>query len=147
MTARSLQEILRGESGRPAELAARSESLARSAQRLSELLPTPFHGHVRLALLEEKRAVLLVDSPAWKSRLRFHLPQIKRLIRTRLAPRVATIEVKVQPCSDEPAATSRKRWLSGRSATHLRQAAQSIEDEALGLALTRLAARTAPKRS
>lgn len=142
MPAKTLQEILARDRSRTAELLARSESLARFSERLSELLPTPLHGRVKLALLEDERAVLLTDSPVWKSRLRFHMPQIKRLIKTQLAPRVTRIEVKVVAAIDEPPAAARTCRLSARGARCLRRAADSIGDEALSEALTRLAGRT-----
>lgn len=142
MPAKTLQEILGRKRSRTAELLDRSESLSRFSQRLSELLPTPLHGRVKLALLEGERAVLLTDSPVWKSRLRFHLPQIKRLIRAQLAPRVTRVEIKVIPCTVEPPTQLRPCHLSRRSAEYLRQAADAIDDDALSKALTRLASRT-----
>lgn len=142
MPAKTLQEILARDRSRTAELLARSESLSRFAQRLSELLPTPLHGRVKLALLEDDRAVLLTDSPVWRSRLRFHMPQIKRLMRTQLAPRVTRIEIKVIPCIDERPTPTKACRLSERGARYLRQAADAIDDDTLSRALRRLAGRT-----
>jgi len=141
MPARTLQEIIRREKSRPGELLARSESLSLFAGRLSELLPAPLHGHVRLALIEGDRAVLLTDSPVWKSRLRFHLPQVRRLIRSQLAPRVKRIDIKVEACGDSRPPQARRPRLSARGAECLHQAARTIDDEALGQALARLASR------
>ncbi len=148
MPARTLQQILRKGRSQTAELLARSESQVQFAQRLSELLPRELRGRVRLALLEANRVVLITESAAWKARLRFHLPQITRLIRSELALRTARVEVKIAPCLDDgQAVRERRRGLSSRSAEHLRQAASALDDEHLSRALLRLAARSQGKTS
>ncbi len=142
VSAKSLQEILAREKSLTARFLSRTESLSHMASRFAELLPTPLHGHVRLILLEGERIVLMADSPAWKSRLRFHLPQVKRLIRAQLAPRVRKIDVRVGPCAGASTAPVKRPRISRKSSQHLKRAAGSIGDENLRRALHRLASRT-----
>lgn len=61
------------------------------------LLPDDLAAHVTGAVLHGDTVVVLVDSAAWASRLRFHAPELV----ARLAPRydgaVTRVRVKVRP--------------------------------------------------
>jgi hypothetical protein len=73
------------------------------------LLPEALAEHVTGAVLHVDTVVVLVDSAAWASRLRFHAPELV----ARLAPRydgaVTRVRVKVRPPADRGARRACRR--------------------------------------
>jgi hypothetical protein len=80
-----------------AQLVARARQAGELDARIRTLLPDSLAAHVTGAVLHEDTVVVLVDSAAWASRLRFHAPELV----ARLAPRydgvVTRVRVKVRP--------------------------------------------------
>ena len=96
--------------------------------------------HLQLVALEQDRVAIWADSPAWRSRLHYQLPQIKRVLREQLGLNVTRIDTGVLPAGERLERPRRRAVLSAKAAENLQRAAGSIEDPQLRAALTRLAA-------
>jgi hypothetical protein len=142
MSARRLKNILSDPRGRIGQLQERSDQLARLNRRLYEILPPPLHEHVRLVAVSEERVVLRADSPAWLTRLRFQLPQVRRLLREILGLQARRVEIGVMRRLYTPQRVERHALaISPQGRRTLEQAADASDDEALASALRRLASR------
>ena len=90
-----LKDLLAG--GDLAQLVARAGEAGELDARVRKFLPEELAAHVTGAVLHEDTAVVLVDSAAWGSRLRFHGPELAK----RLAPlydgAISRVRVKVRP--------------------------------------------------
>lgn len=65
--------------------------------RVRALLPEAMAAHVTGAVLHEYTVVVLVDSAAWASRLRFHAPELVERLAPRYDGAVTRVRVKVRP--------------------------------------------------
>jgi hypothetical protein len=65
--------------------------------RVRSLLPEPLASHVTGAVLHGDTVVVLVDSAAWASRLRFHGPELVERLAPRYDGAVSRVQVKVRP--------------------------------------------------
>ena len=107
------------------------------------LLPSPLNEQLRGAVLKGRRLTLLVNSPAWASRLRYLAPQLMRQLRQKgllieqIVPRILPEQGKARV--GRPA---RIPLLSRQSADTLRQTAESLEPGPLREALRRLSRHT-----
>ena len=85
------------------QLVTRAREAGELDARVRALLPEALAAHVTGAVLHVDTVVVLVDSAAWASRLRFHAPELV----ARLAPRydgaVTRVRVKVRPLVDRGA--------------------------------------------
>ena len=134
-----LRELAAG-NGRIGNLLTSGRRLLRLEGRLRESLPAELAQGWKLARLDAEALVLVVESPAWATRLRYSQALLKRaaqgLIDT--PPRAVKIKVSYTTRPPEPPPP---RELSASAAATLRSAASSIDDERLRRALERLASR------
>jgi hypothetical protein len=65
--------------------------------RVRALLPEELAVHVTGAALHENTVVVLADSAAWASRLRFHAPELVERLAPRYDGAVTRVRVKVRP--------------------------------------------------
>jgi hypothetical protein len=90
-----LKDLLAGKDLR--QIIERAREAGELDARVRALLPEAMAAHVTGAVLHDCTVVVLVDSAAWASRLRFHAPELVE----RLAPRydgvVTRVRVKVRP--------------------------------------------------
>ena len=79
------------------QLVRRAREAGELDARVRALLPEELAAHVTGAALHEDTVVVLADSAAWASRIRFHAPELVE----RLAPRydgvISRVRVKVRP--------------------------------------------------
>lgn len=142
MTARRLDQILSDTHGSLNRLQLEAQRLAALNRRLYELLPAPLHEHVRLVAAEPDRVALRASSAAWLTRLRFQLPQVKRLLRESLGLKARRVEIAVLRRSFAPAPTrTQLPSVSTLASRYLDDAADLSGDDELAQALRRLAAR------
>ena len=139
MKARPIQDVIRASRGRMAVYAAECAQLRKLNQTLFEVLPAPLHEHVQAVRLSGATLVLKSDSPTWHAKLRFQLPQIKRLIRQRTQIPVQRIEIGVLPRQESRMRTPRPAHMSREAGALLERAALSMDDPNLRAALQRLA--------
>ena len=108
--------------------------------QFNALLPEPLGEHLVKVLDKDGEWVLLVDSPVWASRLRFQAPQLTQRL-TALGIQEKRIRVKVVLAygGKQPAGQRRRPVpLSAKNAELLRAMAETVNDEALQQALSRL---------
>ncbi len=142
MTARRLHQILSDRHSGLNRLQVEAERLATLNRRLYELLPPPLHEHVRLVAAGPDRVALRASSAAWLTRLRFQLPQVKRLLRESLGMKARRVEIAVLHRSFAPAVPPREALgMSAAARRSLERAADISGDEELARALRRLASR------
>ena len=89
-----LKDLLAGRS--LAGLAERAAATDRLARRLQALLPAELASHVTGANIRAGRLVVLVDAPAWASRLRFEAPALRERLRTEHELEVEGVTVRVR---------------------------------------------------
>ena len=106
-------------------------------EAVAGLLPADVAAHCVAATLTGSELRLLVDSPAWATRLRYLARDLQRGLRNRW--RVETVTVGVEPIRGATAGRPiRRARLSAAAATAIASAAAGIEDEGLRQALLRL---------
>ena len=111
-------------------------------RRLRELVPAPLLDRVRLAHADRERVILEVESSAWLTRLRFHLPQVEAILRRELGIRARNVVVRVAaPLSNNSPTRGERPVISEQSAESIASCARSVDDSELAAALTRLAGR------
>lgn len=79
------------------QLVTRAREAGELDARVRALLPEPLGEHVTGAVLHEDTVVILVDSAAWASRIRFMAPELVGLLAPRYDGVVARVRVKVRP--------------------------------------------------
>lgn len=122
------------------ELVVRCQTIRRLTAELWELLPVEFHGHSVVVGCEAGIMSILVDSPAWATRLRFSEAQILRHFNTG-DRRCERLKILVRPDFSAPRETPRgvaREPLSGAAAQALLHLAETVDDPQLAQALRRL---------
>ncbi len=110
-------------------------------ERIRQLIDEPSRAHVRFALRKGDTVILIADSSAWASKLRYQVAAIQQRIES--SPEmdgVRNIRVKVaaaEPTTQVP--TRRAQALSAGTAEGVRSQAESIEDPLLRAAVLKLA--------
>ncbi len=110
------------------------------SEGIRQLIDEPLRTHVRFALIKDNTLILIADSSAWASKLRYQIANIQR--RMEASPefaRVRNIRVKVaaaEPTTQVP--VRRAQALSATTAEGIRKQAESIEDPLLREAILKL---------
>lgn len=125
--------------GPVADLAARARELDQRSRRIVPLLPAPLREHVRYAGLHNDRILLLVDSPAWCTRVRMDQARILASIHG-LGFAAATVLARVAPTPARPADPAAPRRPQPDTARHIRNAALAVADPELHARFLELAA-------
>jgi hypothetical protein len=110
-----------------ADLTARARELDSMSSQIVALLPPPLREHTGFAGLRNDRVLLLVESPAWATRVRMEQTRILAAVHS-LGLAATSVTVKVAPfrASDVDIATSRQ--VSPHTAQRIRAAAAAIAD-------------------
>ena len=137
-----LYKLLKAKKGDVAQLVTHARQLGHLSSIVQAMLEPPLANHCQLAHFDGSRMVLIADTPAWASRLRFSintlLAQLKQYSNKFHA--LSQIEVQVKPVLPSmPAPIKKERKLSAEAAHCLTESAEGIEDPALKQALQRLA--------
>jgi hypothetical protein len=90
-----LKDILAGR--RLEELVDRARAAEALDAQVRALLPPELAAHVTGASLREDAVVVLVDSAAWASRLRFYAPELAARLAPRTDGQVDRVRVRVAP--------------------------------------------------
>ena len=104
--------------------------------------------HCAAAGIRDRQLVVLVDSPAWATRLHFEQNQLIQHLRQQPELNSLTgLQIKVRPKeSTPPNPTRRAQALSPESTADIKACADSIDDPALSRALRRLAEHGSKRR-
>jgi len=139
---RAIKDLLSRRSDGPAQLYTRALELARIQQLLQSELPSPLREHLYVAGYDDKSMLLFTDGPAWAARLRFQIPAILALARSRCGlPSVENVRIRVTISPLLSSALPRRPRLSASAAETLRRSAESVSDPGLRDRLLRLSRR------
>lgn len=92
---RLLKDLLAGND--LSQLVSRAREAGELDARVRSLLPEALAAHVTGAAFHDDTVVVLVDSAAWASRLRFHAPELVERLAPRYDGAVTRVRVKVRP--------------------------------------------------
>jgi hypothetical protein len=110
---------------------------------LQEQIPEQLLQHIKPLNISGNTLVLLVDSPAWKSRLRFLLPDIEKKLQQRTAGKINHVTIKIIPDTDRHAgkstnAKNARAPLSSKSQAIINSLAENMDESRLKTSLLRL---------
>ncbi len=111
-------------------------------QQLHRSLPADMRPHCEVANLRGNTLVLIADSPAWASRLRYLSKGILRQVASNHKRPPQRLQVRIAPIQPTAPRSQPARRLSPESASALKQLAESTDDPLLAASLRKLASRT-----
>ncbi len=131
--------ILRGASADTRSLLKRVAFLQEINAALAPVFSESVAGHVAVADYCEGELVLIADSGAWATRLRYQQEQLRRQLAQHMRLNLDHIEIRVRPpATQSPPAAQFKRRISASARHQLGESARHIEDPNLAAAITRL---------
>lgn len=139
-----LYTYLLGKKGDLAQLVTQGRELQWLTKLLQKELDPSLAPHCRVGGLALPRLIVVVDSPAWSSRLRFQSSGLIRQLNKKYKEfqGISRIEVKIYPVRlPRRESPSIRRRISPAAAEGITQMANSIDDPNLKRALLRLASR------
>lgn len=112
-------------------------------QRLKKHLPPGLQKHFELANVNKDIAVLLADSPAWATRLRYNIPAILDTFNNKLKINpVKTIRIKVKkPIAYNSVVNKKPLVMTTKTARYLSETAKNFHDPELQSAIKKLSTR------
>lgn len=113
-------------------------------QALKDILPPEAAGQVQVADCSGRRLVVLVESAAWATRLRYQSAAISRQFEEKTGLLIDRIELRVRTRTVQSRPVVFNRTLSENARRNLRDSAEGISDERLAEAIRRLAAAGKP---
>jgi hypothetical protein len=134
-------------SGRLRRMLQQARRLQRLDQQLRARLPSPLKHHCQAANDPQQTLIVLVDSPAWASRLRFHAPELLSQLRNHRGQRFHELKIRVRrpDYTDDRRPPRPPLRISEQSAAAILGTAAGIRDPALRAALRRLARHLSPQ--
>lgn len=123
-------------------LSERTDKLKQLDSVFQKLLPKQLYGHCRLANITMNSLIVQTDSAQFASLLRFDAPRICKLMSEHLTKSISHMKVTVN--ADLRTVKPKEKYskvLSASAADTLHQAAESMDDGELKMALNRLAKR------
>ena len=114
-------------------------------QALKYLLPSELHERVWVSQIRRGTLYIAADSPAWRERVRWHMPEIERSLYASFPGRFSKIRLVHRTSGARPPAprlpARKKPVVTEKSARHVASAARSLEgtDDELAAVLRRLA--------
>lgn len=137
---RPLRGWLRGRDRVLDRIGERSRELGRLQRRLQHALPESAAGRWQLAAVDRETLTIVAESPAWASQLRFRQSALLAAVQQIAGFRPPRCRITVNP----PRLGGRRRdraHLSNETMKHLRQFADTQDDNRLRESLLRLASR------
>ena len=124
----------------------RADAHAKIERDLTADWPPEVREHCRLGGYRDGHVVLLVDSPAWATRLRYALPEL--IENNEFLQRAKKIRIKVRSTHETPPEPSPRKpnRLSTKAADVLLACSEAIDDDALADSLRRLAKQATRER-
>lgn len=133
----SVKQILNSHTPELQGLLQHSRQINKLNIQLHQLLPAPLSQHCTVARVGQQTLTILVDSPAWATRLRL---QSLNLIRAFADLQIKSVTVKIQQPHYTPENTPKARPIMSQETSNLlSHMAEATRDQKLKLALQRLA--------
>ncbi len=125
--------ILKNENSIIAELYRRGLIIHQLDQKLKEILDPACRLHFELANIREDIIVLLVDTSAWATRLRYNIPAILDICHKQPElDSIKTVRIKVRKPTFSELKTKRKAvYISSKTAKFLNESAKMFNDSKL----------------
>lgn len=139
-----LYKFLLGKKGEVAHLVTQGREFQRLTRLLQNELDPSLAPHCRIGGFAPPRLTIVVDSPAWSTRLRFQSPGLVRQLSNKYKEfqGVSNIEVKIYPARlQRRTPPTVPRQISPAAADGITRMANSIDNPNLKQALLRLASR------
>ncbi len=136
---RRLAPRLDGDGGPLGGVARFARELETHRRRLQQGLPESLRGQWRLARLDEVEIVVVAESPAWATRLRYAGPQIQEAAARLTGVRPRRVTVRIAPAADRPRCHQPPHPPGEHARAAIRAAAETMDDPRLREALRRLA--------
>ncbi|WP_412852353.1 DciA family protein [Ectothiorhodospira shaposhnikovii] len=127
------------------ELLHRARELENLTQSVRDLLPPGPREHCWVGGLEAGALILVTDTGAWASQLRYLQREILKQVKAHHGLQAKSVRIRVRPAMGSVRSESRARQLdplSPRARSALLGAARAVDDPELSQALRRLAARS-----
>lgn len=140
-----LYKVLLGKKGEVEHLVTQTNELKRLTRLLQAELNPSLAPHCHVARLTPPHLTVVVDSPAWSTRLRYQSTGLLRQLarKHQIFQDVTHIEIKIYPARlQRRTPSSVPRDISPGAATVITDMANSIDDPGLKQALLRLASRS-----
>ncbi|MGF1527829.1 MAG: DciA family protein [Candidatus Competibacterales bacterium] len=138
---RTVQQTLGRGRGQLTHLLAQVDEINRLNAVFHDHLPLHFQDHANLIPHGPQGWTIYVDSPAWATRIRYLLPNLRRQLKARLGVEVPRLQVRVRPVTGPPKGAPLRYRVGRRGIAAIEQAAQRTHDPLLRRALQRLARR------
>jgi hypothetical protein len=137
-----VNRILSAQNASLQSLLERASAIDEINRSLLQFLPSPLNEHICLANIRDDTAVLLADSGAWLSRVRYLDPEILKFLKQKPGlARIKKLQFKIQPPSPLPENHPSRPSLSESAAELLISTAKGIDDPKLKAALHNLSRR------
>ena len=143
-----IHKLLRAQKGNVAELVTQARQLGHLSDIIQAMLDPSLADHCHLAHFDGSRMVLVADSPAWATRLRFSVDTLVSQLKqySNKFHGLSKIEVAVRPeLPGQPQPDVVIRTISAEATQYIEESAQGIDDPELKQALQRLAQRQKDK--
>ena len=141
---RQLYKFLSQKKGDVADLITQTRINQKLSKNLNNLLDPILVDHVSLATIRAQTLVLITPSAAWASRARYFSPVLLQKLQnnSHIFGDIKKIEIQLQPpTQNSTSAPPAPRYVSDSAADCLNATAESIDNEELKAALSRLASR------
>lgn len=136
----ALNELLHHNDFAASHTLRRGQFLQRLQKLLASLLDADSSAHCQVGNLRDDALILYCDSTAWASRLRYQIPTLLGTLQQhKVLASLRRIEIKVMPQQVTQKAHRSAATLSNTASSCILACADSVNDQALQSALTRLA--------
>jgi len=139
---KSIGKVLSESSPGLAQLLERATALQQLSEKLQRFLPKALSEHVIIANIRGDTAIIVADSPAWLTKLRYQAPVILDYLRQEPSlHEISKLHLKVLPAMEFDGSKPNKSHpvLSQHASHGLKQAADDFSDPPLRVAISKLA--------
>lgn len=138
---KSIGKVLSESSPGLAQLLERAAALQQLSEKLQRFLPKALREHVTIANVRGDTVIVVADSPAWLTKLRYQAPVILDYLKQEPSlHRISKLHFKVLPAVEFNTSKPKSRPVLSQHASHgLKQAADGFNDPQLRIAISNIA--------
>jgi len=136
---RKIRDIILSNRGVPASLYQRSLHLIKLQESLRHKIGTPLGEHLYLANFSQDTIIIITDSPAWATKLRFKTTRILEIAKSITGQTsLKTVRIRIDPGLLADSGNEKPVAISPATSILLRKVAENINDTELQRSLVRL---------